>query len=122
MAKRRTKKADIVAAPTAVQVIIEPSDDTPTYYINHAEIAHNVHDFTVSAVRVPAKFTAAQRSGIQSDKRLVLDSLLHVVMPASLVPGMIRALQRQRELYEKQFGIMKDEEQNAPNSGKNVGR
>jgi hypothetical protein len=81
---------------------------TPTHYVNHAEVTHTAHDFTLALARVPSRLPVAQISGPQSAAPLTLDAAVQLVIPPTLIPALIRVLSVQKEQYEKQFGEITD--------------
>lgn len=92
-------------------ISIEPSEDTPVYYINHAEISHGPHDFCMSVTRIPSKFSASQLTEINSGT-LALEPILQLVLPVTIMDGLISALQKQRMRYEERLKSGKKEEKN----------
>jgi hypothetical protein len=87
---------------------------TATHYVNHAEVTHTAHDFTLALARVPSRLPVAQISGPQSAAPLTLDAAVQLVVPPTLVPALIRVLSAQKEQYEKQFGEIRDPTLEAP--------
>lgn len=94
-----------MAGPEPVQQIkvnisLEPSEDTPVYYANYAEVGQSQYDFGISFVRVPVKLPALLMAEARESGTMTLTPDIHVVVPHALVPGLIDALQKQLSLLE----------------------
>ena len=95
------KKADGLS----VRIVIDVRDDTPHYYINHAEINSTQHEFTLSAGRIPAKFSPDQLQRAKETATIIIPADIQILIPPSLIPGLIRALSTQKDLYERTHGV-----------------
>ena len=124
MPKRAKKAATPKAAakPTAVSVSVEASPDVPVYYINYAEISHGAHDFGMAVARVATKLPARVQEEALKSGRVVIEPILQLVMPPTIIPGLISALQRQREAYEKNFVPIQDVEKGKKRNGRSKDR
>ena len=94
-------KATVKTATVAVSV--EATPDVPVYYVNYAEISHGPHDFGMAVARVATKLPVRVREEAVKTGRLVVEPVLQLTMPPTMIPGLISALQRQLEAYEKNF-------------------
>ena len=108
-ARRAQAKKTEEAQPLIVKIALEPTDDIPLYYINHIEISHTRHDFSLSCAHVPTTFPTkvideAKHSGV-----ITLQPLIRLIVPPTLIAGIIKALQAQKSKYEDSFGKIKDE-------------
>ena len=83
-----------------MKIEVEPSASTPIHYMNYAEISHGAHDFVMSAVRVPAKFSSIRRSELANTGILNLEPEVQITFPPTLMPSLIEALQKQLEKFE----------------------
>jgi transposase-like protein len=90
-------------AALAVQVILDSNEDTSTVYANHAEISHNMNEFCVSFARVPTRISQDTISHIREHGKISVPTLIQVVLPPTIVPGLIKALSSQKDLYESTF-------------------
>ena len=88
----------------AVKVALPQTDDTPTYYVNYAEISHSQYEFALSVVRIPTKLDPERLAAAKKTGTLKLEPTLQVLLPPRLLPGLIAALQTQLKSYEDKFG------------------
>ena len=79
----------------AVTISLDPSPDTPLFYVNTVEIGRTQHDFVLLAGRVPAKLSTDDIELVQSGGSLHLEPDVQLIMSATLVPRVIAALQAQ---------------------------
>ena len=93
------------------EVVVEVRPDTPTYYVNHAEVTNSPHDFAITFAQLPIKLTPEAVNIAKETHKISLEPVVTTVVPATLVPGLIKALMTRRELYEKTFGPIRDDEQ-----------
>lgn len=105
------KKARAVASATAikseilaVRPVVEATDSTIIEYVNFAEIAHSQHEFSILCVRVPTKPNAAAIGEAKKTGALELNATLQLLLPPTIIPGLIRALGIQKDAYEARFG------------------
>jgi hypothetical protein len=103
---RRSKKSTDPQTPTflAIRPTIEPVEDGPAYYVNFAEIAISTNEFTMLAARVPTKLSAQRLQEAKAQGTLTFNAEVQLIMPPTLIPGLIRALTVSKEQYEKQAG------------------
>ncbi len=99
-----TKSATKKTAPVTVNIQVEGSPSTATFYVNHLEIAHSAHDFVVTGTRIPAKFSAARQQELTKTKTLTLEAEVQLTLPPSLIQPLISALQQQVASYERLIG------------------
>jgi hypothetical protein len=90
--------------PMAVPVQVEVSDVTPFYYINSAEVGHTLHEFSISAVRLPVKLSQDAMTEAVANRSITLPADVQLLLPPSMVRDLIRALSTQLEAYEERFG------------------
>ena len=120
--KARAKKNEAAPAPPgpeapqggttiAARVVVE-SDDASAFYINFAEISHSRHEFMMHCVQAPTKLSPTMREVVISSGEVRLSPMVTLLMPPTLIPGLIRALTVEMEKYEQQNGpIRKDHEE-----------
>ena len=85
-------------------------DVTSGYYSNYAEVTHSGWDFVLSFARIATKYPPEQIQAIQSSGKIVVDPLVQVTLPPKVAKGLIVALQKQCDSYEKMFGTIKLDE------------
>ena len=91
------------AKAVGVRVSVEIPDGTPAYYTNYMEVSHTKWDFSLIITRVPAKIDKAKLAEIQaSGGVLPLPADVTINFPTTLMAGLIRALNMQKEAYEKE--------------------
>ena len=111
-AKKSARRSDRKKAPTKEQeverlpakVVIHPSEDTPFFYINYAEIVISEYDFNLYGVRVPAKLAPSDINIVKKSGEINVEPIVHLIIPATIIDGLINALTRQKEVYEQQQG------------------
>ncbi len=91
-----------------VRVSLRVTDDTPSYYVNHLEVSQTQHEFTFSVGKIPSRFSAEKQSEIAGSHVMEIDAMLQLMIPPTLLPGIIKAMQIQLELFEKANGKVKD--------------
>lgn len=112
MARAITKKAAPVAEKTelAVRIVVEASQDTPTYYVNHAEIALGQHELALWFARLPTKPSRAETEEVRRSGEIVVDPEFQILIPPTLLPGLIEALGTTLSTYETLFGPIRKNE------------
>lgn len=95
-----------VAAPTQVQaqIVIGEPGDIPNYYSNFIEVGHNQHEFVLNFVRTPTSLSPSKMQEIAQTGKIVVEPILQVTLPPTLIPGLLKALQLQKEKFNKAFG------------------
>ena len=106
--KKSAKKgeADAPSAPIGLKVALEPSGDQ--FYANFAEVAAAQHEFQISFALVPAKLTAEKIETIKNGSPLSVDAIVQIMLPPTIIPGLIRALTITKEQFEAIAGPIKD--------------
>ena len=94
--------------PVTIKIGIETDDDTSVVYANHVEISHSIHDFCISFARVPSKLSSEKLEELKNDLKIDVPALIQVVVPPTLIAGLIRALVDQRDMYENNFTKIPD--------------
>jgi hypothetical protein len=102
---KKTKKSAIPEGPAAAQVriVVDVSEDTPTYYANYVEATFGAHDCALSFVRVPAKLSA-ERIAELKEGSLTVEASVQITLPPTLIPSLIHALTITKDHYEAQIG------------------
>src|ERR1700740_599565 len=94
-------QAELLTATITAQV----GEDTFTYYANYAEVACVPHDFAILFARVPAKLSPEKAEEAKAGN-LTLTSDVQIIVPTTLIDGLIRALTTQKAAYEQRFGAI----------------
>jgi hypothetical protein len=102
----------------AVRIVVSVPDDLPVYYVNFIEVTHSLNEFGLFAVRAPVKPTSQQLEEAQQTGQMRLDPEFHMVLPPTVIPGLIRALTAQKEAYERRFGTIVVAEERSEKGGK----
>lgn len=107
------KKARAKQKPStlAVKVVPNITSDTPTYYVNYADIGHSANEFSFVALRVPARVTNEQKEEATKTGSLVVEAVVQLLFPPSLMPGLEKAVAIQIAKYEQTHGKIKREEE-----------
>jgi hypothetical protein len=114
MAKKRAAKSSNGTSPTSVQlrIMIDVPDGTPSYYSNWIEVSHTKWDFCLTAAKMPARQNQTKMDQIVETKTLTLDADVQIIIPPTLLPGLIRALTSQKKTFEREMNIeLKETEQ-----------
>jgi hypothetical protein len=91
-----------VLTPTITTQI---GDETFTYYANYAEIASVTHDFAILFARTPAKLPPDKIEEARTGN-LTLACDVQIIVPITLIDGLIRALNTQKAIYEQRHGTI----------------
>lgn len=96
------KQSDVIKIGA---VRLEPLENTSVYYVNYIEIANSPQDFSIICGRLPGKLSHDKMEQAKKLGALVIEPEVQLIIPTTLVPGLIRALTIQKEKYEKMFGL-----------------
>ncbi len=107
--KAAARKTDGVGArraeaEVALSIDVTSGPDTPTYYINMAEIHHTAHEFGMAVVRTPGKMPKERLEALKTAGQLVVPADVLLLFPPTMLPGLIEALTLQRDKFESRFG------------------
>jgi hypothetical protein len=80
---------------------LEPLESASTYYVNHIEVGSSGLDFSLIGGRLPGKLSTDQINEIKNDGAFVVEPDVQIVIPTTLIVGLIRALTMQKEHFEK---------------------
>lgn len=101
-------KTKASAAALEVKIVVDTSSETPTYYVNHAEVSHTQHDFTMAVLQLPSKLSpVARQIGLETGE-VHLNTILQLTFPPTLLPGLVKALNVQRKKYEDKFDKIRE--------------
>lgn len=102
----------------AVRIVVDSPEGSEPYYANHVEVGCSKFDFFLLCARLPTKLPMAVFKAAADTGEIHLPATVQLVFPASLVAGLIRALETQKAQYEKDNGKIPDLGANAPKEGK----
>jgi hypothetical protein len=105
MARRGRAKAAEELTPTPVKISLEYNGEP--LYANYAEVSSAQHEFQIGFALFPIKPTAEQIEQV-SGGIVKLDALVQILLPPTLIPGLIRALTTTKEQYEAMIGPIKE--------------
>ena len=98
-------RAGSAQAETQTNVSMQVGVETATYYANFAEIAPFQYDFTILFKRVPAKLPPDKQEEAKAGM-VTFTSDVQIVVPATMIDGLMRALARAKEIYEQRYGVL----------------
>ena len=102
-ARRSVRKRASENGGATLQVALEPSIDHTPLYSNHVEVGHTRHEFSMLFGRVPGKLGAQLFAEATASGTLKIEPDALVLIPPTLMPGLIRALQTQLSKWEARF-------------------
>jgi hypothetical protein len=100
----RAKPAPKRPAPKSILIRVEPDEDTPTYYVNHLEVGHSLHEFALNATRAPTVLSKNRRADAQESGELVVSPELQLIFSPLCAKALAGVLETQIAAYEKRFG------------------
>lgn len=98
--RKKTPEAEAVAA----KVVLHPSGETPQYYVNYAEIATSQNEFSIYGVRIPTKLPPDEVETVKKSEELHLEPEVQIIIPVTMIQGLIDALIQQRDFYAAEYG------------------
>lgn len=107
---KTSKKKIAGPQPNSAPVRILMSTGTPSFYVNFADITHSPHEFAISAARIPTKLTLRQIEEIKESGSLEVEAEVQLIIPPTMLPGLIKALQSRRKLFETDMGPINEPE------------
>ena len=103
-AKNRKPRSAIAQTPKEGRVFLEVSPNAPVYYVSHAEVSHTQHDIGLAFGLMPTRLSPADRETAMTTGELHIETMVQILIPPTLLPGLINALSIQKEKYEEMFG------------------
>ena len=102
--KKIARKKTAPEAGVSVKIVTNSSEDAMTVYSNHAEVAHALHEFMIIFGRLPTKATPSQVVEAKERGVIQVEPDVQVLIPPTLVRGLIGALEAQLKKYEAEHG------------------
>jgi hypothetical protein len=91
----------------AVRVSLEPTQEAPIY-ANFAEVSAAQHEFQISFALSPSRPAAEALEQAAETGLLRLETLVQVLLPPTIIPGLIKALTTTKEQHEALVGPIKE--------------
>lgn len=82
------------------RIVVETTQDVPTFYVNHAEIGAGPHEYAIWMARLPVKPSRDEMLLIQESGEFVVEPEVQILIPHSMVPGLIAALAQTLAAHE----------------------
>lgn len=107
MARAKKAKTRTPEPPSlkAVKVVVEPSGDP--VYANFAEVSAAQHEFQISFALTPSKPNPEILEQAKAGE-IHLEALVQILLPPTIIPGLIKALITTKEQYEAMIGPIKE--------------
>lgn len=80
---------------------IETRSDTPTYYINHAEVNLTPFEMAVTFSRLPPRFTDEQNERLAKGEAIHIPPIVQILLPLGFVSPLIEAMGKLKTDYEQ---------------------
>ncbi len=109
-AKRKKVARAEPKAELSVRIVVEADRDTPTYYVNHAEVAVGLHELAIWFARLPTKPSRDETEEAQRTGEIVVEPEFQILFPPTLLPGLIEALETTQKTFETLFGPIRKKE------------
>lgn len=109
-AAKQSGAPDERAQPVTVRVQLLHDPDAPMIYSNFFEVSHSPHDFLLLLARVPGKLPAGSEPNKDGVTELPIEAQAQIVIPPTVIPGLIKALQSQQRLFEELHGKIRTSE------------
>jgi len=103
MADKSTKAG--AQKPVPIKIIVEATDSVASYYLNYFEVGQTPNDFTIYGGRIPAKLSPQRLNIAQDSGTLTIEADVEITFPATIMTGLIKALNIQKELFEQNNNI-----------------
>jgi hypothetical protein len=105
MARKATART--AQKPVAIPVTISLEYTGEPLYANFAEVSSAQHEFQIGFGLLPTKPNAEQMEQVNGGT-MRLNALVQILLPPTLIPGLIKALTTTKEQYEAVLGPIKE--------------
>ena len=107
---KRATRAKTAKEPDAlaVRLVVDLPPDLPTYYANHVELAVNRHEIAMWVARLPTKPGRDQLALAEATGELVVEAEMQILLPPTILEGLIAALVATKTKYEETFGPIRE--------------
>ena len=104
-AKSRARKISSSEPETlSARVVLHPSEDVSSYYVNFVEVASSQNEFSMYGVQVPTKMSSDAIERAKESGEFHITAEVQIIFPVTMIQDLIDALAKQRDFYCKQFG------------------
>jgi hypothetical protein len=100
---RKSKSKTAAAAPVYANIQIALESNVESVYANYAEVSSSLHEFQISFALAPTRLTAVKVEEMKSGG-LKVEALVQILLPPTVIPGLIRALTITKEQHETMVG------------------
>jgi hypothetical protein len=107
-AKRAAKAKPAKPQTMQARIVVDLSPDTPTYYVNHMEIAVNKYELALWLARLPTKPGRAETALAEQTGEIVVEPEFQILISPTLLPRMVSALTEARKNYEAIYGPIRE--------------
>jgi hypothetical protein len=88
----------------SLNISIDVTEDTPTYYANHLEVGHSHFEFMLNVSRLPPKPSAEQMRRVEEQGALIVNPEMQILFSPKLAVAFMEALRLQIASYETNVG------------------
>jgi hypothetical protein len=89
------------AAVPALRIVVNVPDDVrPGTYSNFAQIKHGEHDFIIDFAFLTPPESPEHAAAVRKEGRLETKAVARIILPASVAPALVTALQTQIENWK----------------------
>src|SRR6188768_1206425 len=97
------KGGRVSAEEVTLNVVMDPEPGSPAIFVNHFEVQVNLHEFTILASRLPTKPNSRDLANAQASGQFVIEPDVQLVLPPTLIPKLIAALEASLANYEERW-------------------
>jgi hypothetical protein len=105
MARKRLKRGERPKKGTAKIALSYAGEPI---YSNYAEVSSAMHEFQILFALLPTKPKAEQIEQMVQGSALNLDAQVQILLPPTVIPGLIKALTTTKDRYEALAGPIKE--------------
>ena len=85
-------------------LVLDVNPNAAIYYVSHAEISHTPHDFGLAFGQLAPRLSTAEKEAALASGEVHLETAVQLIIPPTLIAGLIDALTTQKDRYEATFG------------------
>ena len=101
---------EAVEQKVPIKLVLDPTEETPTYHFNFAELVHGRGEIALLWTWIPPKASALTIEKAKETGKVVISPALQIVMAPHVAIGLRDSLTKRIELYEKEFGPVENVE------------
>ena len=88
-----------------IRPVFDVTPDTPQYYANHVEVSFTVHEFSLVFGRMSARVNREDIERLKENPVVRVPADAQVLVPTTLIAGLLRALIHAKGEYERLNGV-----------------